>query len=57
VLAVSSLTYLFVERPMQNDRRRVGRWLDDRFGPDRAPDHVPAAPQPAIAGRSHQATE
>ena len=56
-VVASALTYLFVERPMQNVGRRVGRWLDDRFGPDRAPDHVPAAPQPAIAGRSHPATE
>ena len=47
VIALSSLTYLFVERPMQNVGRRVGRWLDAKFGPDR----VPALPPvPARAG-------
>ena len=38
-VGLSSLTYLFVERPMQNVGRRVGRWLDARFGPDRMPGH------------------
>ena len=52
VIALSSLTYLFVERPMQNVGRRVGRWLDSQFGPDRVPDQIPVAPQPAMAGRS-----
>ncbi len=56
MIAVSSLTYLSVERPMQNLGRRVGRWLDARFGPDRIPDVVPAR-QPAMAGRGHPATE
>jgi peptidoglycan/LPS O-acetylase OafA/YrhL len=45
VIAVSSLTYLAVERPMQNVGRRVARWLDHRFGPDRRP--APAEPVPA----------
>jgi peptidoglycan/LPS O-acetylase OafA/YrhL len=34
LIAVSSVTYLVVERPMQNAGRRVARWLDTRFGPD-----------------------
>jgi peptidoglycan/LPS O-acetylase OafA/YrhL len=51
VIALSSVTYLLVERPMQNVGRRVGRWLDARFGPDLVPDHVPAAIRPAMAGR------
>ena len=37
LIAVSSLTYLTVERPMQNVGRRVGKWLDVRYGPDNAP--------------------
>jgi peptidoglycan/LPS O-acetylase OafA/YrhL len=49
LIAVSSLTYLFVEQPMQRVGRRVGYWLDARFGPDRIPDTVPAA-EPALAG-------
>ena len=57
VITVSSLTYLFVERPMQNLGRRVGHWLDARFGPDRLPAKPRAAAQPAMAGRSCPATE
>ena len=57
VIALSSVTYLLVERPMQNFGRRVGRWLDTQFGPDRAPDMIPLARQPAMAGRGHPATE
>src|ERR1700691_2422981 len=49
LIAASSLTYLFVEQPMQRVGRRVGYWLDARFGPDRIPDTVPAA-EPALAG-------
>ena len=56
MIAVSSLTYLSVERPMQNVGRRVGRWLDARFGPDRIPDALPARP-PAMAGHGHPATD
>jgi peptidoglycan/LPS O-acetylase OafA/YrhL len=41
LLAVCSLTYLFVERPMQTAGRRLARWLDARFGPDRASAQVP----------------
>jgi peptidoglycan/LPS O-acetylase OafA/YrhL len=56
VIAVCSATYLLVERPMQNLGRRVGRWLDTRFGPDRLP--VPhRAAEPALAGRSRVAAE
>jgi peptidoglycan/LPS O-acetylase OafA/YrhL len=57
IIAISSLTYLFVERPMQNVGRRVGRWLDARFGPDQMPAKPPAAPRPAMAGQSRSATE
>ena len=56
VIAVSSVTYLFVERPVQDLGRRVGRWLDGRFGPDRIPATAPAR-EPAMAGRGHPATE
>ena len=56
MIAVSSLTYLSVERPMQNLGRRVGRWLDSSFGPDRIQDAVPER-QPAMAGRGHPATD
>ena len=34
LLAVCSVTYLFVERPMQEVGRRLARRLDARFGPD-----------------------
>jgi peptidoglycan/LPS O-acetylase OafA/YrhL len=57
VIGLSSVTYLVVERPMQDVGRRVGRWLDTQFGPDRVPDRVPAPAQPAMAGRGHPATE
>jgi len=56
MIAVSSLTFLSVERPMQNVGRRAGRWLDARFGPDRIPDPVPAR-QPAMAGRGYPVTD
>ncbi len=39
-IVVSSVTYLLVERPMQNVGRRVAKRLDLRFGPDRAPDRT-----------------
>ena len=51
LIAVCSATYLFVERPMQDVGRRVARWLDARFGPDRAPGRVAAA-EPALARRT-----
>jgi peptidoglycan/LPS O-acetylase OafA/YrhL len=54
VVAVSSLTYLFVERPMQGVGRRVARWLDRQFGPDRV---RAAAPEPVLAGRTRAAME
>jgi peptidoglycan/LPS O-acetylase OafA/YrhL len=57
VIALSSVTYLFVERPMQNLGRRVGRWLDAKFGPDRPPEVAPAPARPAMAGRGRPATE
>jgi peptidoglycan/LPS O-acetylase OafA/YrhL len=39
LVAISSVTYLLVERPMQTVGKRVARWLDERYGPD----HMPAA--------------
>jgi peptidoglycan/LPS O-acetylase OafA/YrhL len=57
LIALSSMTYLLVERPMQNVGRRLGWWLDARFGPDRVPDHVPESAEPALAGGSRPATE
>jgi peptidoglycan/LPS O-acetylase OafA/YrhL len=57
LIAVSSVTYLLVERPMQNVGRRVGWWLDAQFGPDRVPDHVPESAEPALAGGSRPAAE
>ncbi len=57
IIALSSVTYLCVERPMQNVGRRVGRWLDTRFGPDRIPEVVPVDPRPAMAGRGRPANE
>ena len=56
MIAVSSVTYLAVERPAQGLGRRVGGWLDARFGADRIPAPEPAR-QPAMAGRGHPATE
>jgi peptidoglycan/LPS O-acetylase OafA/YrhL len=57
LIAVSSLTYLAVERPMQNAGRRLARWLDVRFGPDRARDHTYRGPEPVLAGRTRTATD
>jgi peptidoglycan/LPS O-acetylase OafA/YrhL len=45
LVAASSVTYLLVERPMQVAGRRVARWLDARFGPDRV-----SAPEVRHAG-------
>jgi peptidoglycan/LPS O-acetylase OafA/YrhL len=53
LIAVCSLTYLFVERPMQDVGRRLARRLDARFGPDRPPGRVLAVPAPALAGPAH----
>jgi peptidoglycan/LPS O-acetylase OafA/YrhL len=50
LIGLCSLTYLLVERPMQNAGRRVARWLDATFGPDRVPDGAPA-----LASRRTQA--
>ena len=57
VVALSSVTYLLVERPMQKLGRRVGRWLDTQFGHDRIPDTVPVTPVPVMAGRGHPAAD
>jgi peptidoglycan/LPS O-acetylase OafA/YrhL len=55
VIAVCSVTYLVVERPMQEIGRRVGRRLDVRFGPDRLP--PVRTPEPALAQSSRAAAE
>jgi peptidoglycan/LPS O-acetylase OafA/YrhL len=39
-IAVSSVTYLFVEKPMQSVGRRVAKRLDLRYGPDRLPERA-----------------
>ena len=57
VVGLSSLTYLFVERPMQDRGRRLGRWLDAKLGPDRNPAVRRPSPPPAMAGRGRPATE
>ena len=57
LIAVCSLTYLFVERPMQEVGRRVARRLDARFGPDRIAGRVAPARAPALAGRTHAAVD
>ena len=53
IVGVSSVTYLLVERPMQNLGRKVGRWLDRQFGPDHAPQlfgpRAEPAAEPALA--------
>jgi peptidoglycan/LPS O-acetylase OafA/YrhL len=41
LIALCSLTYLLIERPMQKAGRRLSRWFDARYGPDRAPDRAP----------------
>ena len=58
VIVLSSVTYLCVERPMQNIGRRVGRWLDARFGPDRAAGHGSGGPRrPPWPAAASAATE
>ncbi len=54
LIGVCSLTYLFVERPMQEVGRRAGRWLDRHFGPDRAPGQ-PRTAEPAMVGSTRPA--
>jgi peptidoglycan/LPS O-acetylase OafA/YrhL len=54
LLAICSLTYLLVERPMQNLGRRLSRRLDARFGSDRFPVRM-RAPEPALAHGSRTA--
>jgi peptidoglycan/LPS O-acetylase OafA/YrhL len=56
LIAVCSLTYLFLERPMQNAGRLLSRWLDGQFGPERVPSRVPAA-EPALTHHAHAATD
>jgi peptidoglycan/LPS O-acetylase OafA/YrhL len=43
LIALCSLTYLFVERPMQNAGRKLARRFDARFGPDQPADLFSAA--------------
>src|SRR5580704_9967014 len=49
VVGVSSVTYLLLERPMQNLGRKVGRWLDTQFGPDHAPQLFGEPAEPVLA--------
>jgi peptidoglycan/LPS O-acetylase OafA/YrhL len=42
LIAICSLTYMLVEKPMQNAGRRVAHRLDAKFGADRAPGWTPA---------------
>jgi peptidoglycan/LPS O-acetylase OafA/YrhL len=48
LIAVCSATYLLVERPMQGVGRRLAKWLDVRFGPDRFQVRM-RAPEPVLA--------
>jgi peptidoglycan/LPS O-acetylase OafA/YrhL len=52
LVGLCSLTYLLVERPMQIAGRRLARWLDGTFGPDRVPDRASF-----VARRTQAATE
>jgi peptidoglycan/LPS O-acetylase OafA/YrhL len=54
LIAVCSVTYLLVERPMQDVGRRLARALDARFGPDRFPVRTRAR-EPALAHGSGRA--
>jgi peptidoglycan/LPS O-acetylase OafA/YrhL len=53
LVAVSSVTYLLVERPMQVLGRRVAKWLDARYGSDR----VVAPPVRHAGVREHSVAE
>ena len=55
LVAVCSVTYLLVERPMQDAGRRLARRLDARVGPDRFPVRM-HSPEPVLA-HSSRATE
>ncbi len=57
LIVLSSLTYLLVERPAQQAGRRLSRWLDARFGPDRPPERKPVAREPALAASPRAAAE
>jgi peptidoglycan/LPS O-acetylase OafA/YrhL len=56
LIGICSVTYLLVERPMQDLGRRVARWADARFGPDRAPARAPVT-EPVLARGAHPATD
>ncbi len=56
LIGVCSLTYLLIERPMQELGRRVGRKLDLRYGPDRPPAPARQA-EPALAGAGRPAAD
>jgi peptidoglycan/LPS O-acetylase OafA/YrhL len=55
VVGVSSVTYLLLERPMQNLGRKVGRWLDTQFGPDHAPQLFGERTEPVLVQGSSRA--
>jgi peptidoglycan/LPS O-acetylase OafA/YrhL len=56
LVATCSLTYLYIERPMQNAGRRAARWFDARYGPDHTPD-PDHTPHPALTIQPRTATE
>jgi peptidoglycan/LPS O-acetylase OafA/YrhL len=56
IIGICSLTYLLVERPMQDLGRRVARWADATFGPDRAPALAPVS-EPVLARHARPATD
>jgi peptidoglycan/LPS O-acetylase OafA/YrhL len=56
LIGICSATYLLVERPMQDLGRRVAKWADARFGPDRAPVREPVR-EPVLTPRAHPATD
>src|SRR5580693_3395542 len=56
IIGICSLTYLLVERPMQDLGRRVARWADATFGPDRAP-ALPPVSEPVLAPHARPAAD
>jgi len=50
LIALCSLTYLYIERPMQRAGRSLARWFDARFGPDHLPDPANGSPRQVAEG-------
>ena len=51
VIAVSSVTYITLERPAQRLGYRVAKWLDKTFGPDQVPESEPRHAVASARGR------